>query len=472
MSVRYSDDFWETIPNNPTLESDYVYDFTHYKSKTLKNQVKDYFFEELENDRITDSTLYTYARYLKHFTAFLDEYSIELDSFNELTQLMVEQYIFHLRASDELKTPSSKSTAFSAFKSTVRFGQMFQRDNYPTTEIFPKDVSRLFGVEDVMLTKVIDDYVLKQIDVALETATEDIQTKVLIYTARETGLRLSEILTLRENCVMEDFAGSPILFTYSFKNEKERAIPITKKLERSIKQLEAHNAELKSQEMFEFVEGTPENLLFIKYNKKGKYRGKYTKVAQGYARDLLQNFVKIHSIRDVEGNYVPDLLYHSFRHTIGTEMLSYGSAPDDVMAHLGHESMHSTSNYARVTESKLQADYDKLGFIGISELELVENSSKGTVIIKQQKLIAGSLPDGSCLKAFEGDNHCKKFNACLFCNKYRTYVKDLPAHRNQLERLRQDKQAYADEMSIGNLEYVEDIEKALITIIERLEALK
>lgn len=472
MSVRYSDDFWQTTPNNPTLESDYVFDFRHYNSNVLKNQVKDYIFEELENDRITDGTLYTYARYLKHFTAFLDEYSIKLNNFSELTQLMIEQYIFYLRASDELKTPNSKTTAFSAFKATVRFGQMFQRENYPTSEIFPKDVSRLFGVEDVILTKVIDDGVLNQIDMAIEAESEDVRTKVLVYIARETGLRLSEILSLRENCVMEDFAGSPILFTYSFKNEKERAIPITKKLEKSIKQLEAYNADIRSQEMFKLAEDTPENLLFTRFNTKGKNRGKYTKASQGYARDMLREFVDNFDIQDSKGDEVSNLLYHSFRHTIGTEMLSYGSAPDDVMAHLGHESMHSTSNYARVTESKLQTDYDKLGFIGITELDLVKNSSKGTAIIKQQKLIAGSLPDGSCLKAFEGDNHCEKFNACLFCNKYRTYVKDLPTHRNQLERLRQDKQAYADEMSIGNLEYVEDIEKALITIIERLEALK
>lgn len=167
-----------------------------------------------------------------------------------------------------------------------------------------------------------------------------------------------------------------------------------------------------------------------------------------------------------------NLKYHAFRHTLGTEMLNRGMSIFEIADYLGHESLHSTSGYAKLKNPTVQKAYKKLGFIGMIVEDISEKS------LKKQKLDnhilkSASLPDGACKKPIDNQgNICAKFNMCIICPKFITTPKHLPIHKDHLKRLRADREQYMASEYIGTQEHVETIEYALKTIIERLEVMQ
>ncbi|ACL74456.1 tyrosine-type recombinase/integrase [Ruminiclostridium cellulolyticum] len=458
MIVNYDDDIWRIPATNNYSITDYNFEFGRFKSPTLKMQVKDYMYAHLKRDVVEHSTLHRYCYSLQHFANFIESNEIWLSYFSELTPLMIDQFILYLKR--ELKSPKTMVVAFSALKSVVRFGQFLQSEKYPPMQIFPDSPCRIFGIEDTLTTKCISNFVMIQINQALKKE-QDILLKTCLLIAKETGLRLSEILLLEEGCVMEDFLGSPILFTFSPKIDDERAVVISTELLKVVNELNRYTKE--------FRKKNNTLLLFVRKAKK-KCRKEIVQYNQSIARSELRDFKIRNKIVDESGQ-IADFTFHSFRHTLGTDMINNGMSPIDVRSQLGHVSMHSTGIYARVSNTSLQNEYAKLGFIGISEKTLSDVYSISEKVIAEEKKIQGALPDGICTKVFEGETHCSKFNMCLFCDKYRTFIKDLPTHKEHLERLRKDRIQYMSEMSIGNQEFLQRIEDALVTIIERLETL-
>lgn len=458
MDICIDDDKWLI----PSLENvsvcGYTFDFTHFKRSLLKKQIKRYFFENIKRALKKVSTLHRYSYSLKHFTNFLAVNNICINDFSELTSLIVDKYILYLKS--KLSSSNTMSLAFCALKDCCIYGQILQLDKYPKKSIFPDNPSRIFGVEDTLKTKTISDYVLSQINIGL-SKEQNILLKTCICIAKETGLRLSEILLLEENCVMEDFYNSPILFTFSHKNNNERAVPISEELAKQIEELQLSTESTRTK--------FNNKLLFVK-EKKG-FTCECIVYTQYIARSELKEFKFKNKIIDESGN-IANFSYHSFRHTLGTDMINNDMTPLEVNRYLGHKSMHSTGKYAKVSDNTLMQEYRKLGCIGIKEARVVDAVSEPELELIQQQDFEGSLPDGICKKAFQGEYHCKKFNLCLFCNKYRTFIRDLPTHRAHLERIRSNRADYKHQLGIGNEQYIQDIEDTLVAIIQRLEELE
>lgn len=120
-------------------------------------------------------------------------------------------------------------------------------------------------------------------------------------------------------------------------------------------------------------------------------------------------------------------------------------------------------------ESTVQKEYERLGLIGISEEALRTVVSEPEAILKKHQATVGELPNGFCMKAFDGDKRCEKFNICLFCSKYRTFVKDLPTHKDHLLRVRTVIEQYDSSAAGESMEYMKKLEAALETIIRKLE---
>lgn len=458
IQVNYNDDNWKIPCKDKSLHNFYSFDFTHIKSKTLKNQFKDYIFAGIKREFVEISTLNRYCYYFYKFTDFLEEAEIKINYFSDLTGDVIDKFIIYLKS--VCNSSSSMVLSYTSLKQSVRYGQNLGLDLYPKKEIFPMETSRIFGQEDTLKTRLFSDDVAFQIEDALDKE-KDIYIKTLIMIAYETGLRLSEILNIEEGSVLNDFASSPLLFTQSFKNKDERCVPISKKCSKQISALEIYTHGIRI-----------DNKIFTKkYKYKNKNKNEYTLYRQNRAREDLNQFLKRNNVTDETGN-IAYVIFHGFRHHVGTTYLNSGASADETRMSLGQKSLHSTNLYAKMKPKTLLQAYKKIGFIGISESDLKENIEESKTIIDKQKAIQGALPDGICLNAFEGENHCEKFNVCLLCSKFRTTVDDLPTHKQHLKRLIADKERYMAEMSIGNVEYVDSIEIALETIIERLEAIK
>lgn len=451
--VDYNSDIWRIPCKDKSLGNFHSFDFSHIQSQTLKNQFKDYFFAGVKSEFVKISTLHRYCYSLSKFTNFLSETKLEINYFSDLTGNIIDKFIMYLKSI--CNSSSAMVLSYVALKQSVRYGQNIGLDLYPKKEIFPMETSRIFGQEDTLKTRLFSDDVAFQIEDVIDKEP-NIYLKTLIMIVYETGLRLSEILNIEEGSILKDFAGTPLLFTQSFKGDEERCVPITEKCAEQIKQLEEYTKDF----------SVNRKIFSERYKRKS---GSHI-VYQGEMRKALKKFLEKNNIVDETGK-IAYVIFHGFRHNVGTTNLNSGASADDTRQILGHKSLHSTNLYAKIKPKMLLQAYKKIGFIGISESDLEDNIEESEIIIENQKVIEGTLPDGVCLKAFEGENRCEKFNVCLLCSKFRTTVDDLPTHIQHLERLKSNKASYMAEMSIGNIEYVEKIEIALETIIERLEAI-
>lgn len=182
---------------------------------------------------------------------------------------------------------------------------------------------------------------------------------------------------------------------------------------------------------------------------------------------MLEAFALRHHICN-EKEHLVSFTFHQFRHTLGMHSMNSGMNPKEIMTMLGHESVHSTSLYAKVRNETLDRDYRKIGFIGIATSNMSEQVGE---VYTLERALAGALPDGTCLKAFEGDSSCGKLNKCLLCAKFITTPEYLTIHKEHLRRLQQDKAQYMKDSYICNIEKVERLEAALRTIICQLEEL-
>lgn len=87
--------------------------------------------------------------------------------------------------------------------------------------------------------------------------------------------------------------------------------------------------------------------------------------------------------------------------------------------------------------------------------------------------MSASLPDGACQKPINNEGKiCSKFNMCVICPKFITTPEHLPIHKDHLDRLRANREAYMAQEYIGTTHHLETVEYALETIIGRLEAMQ
>lgn len=461
-----SKDIW-TLPSNDNL-SDYTFNFEFLPNEWFKKTIKHITKESIKIGRLKLSTLHRYNYSLERFFDFLKENKYVFSDFSDVTFEVIEEYVHYLLAA--LKSPSTRALSIAALKHTIEFGQLFEINGFPNTDVFDGTEYRTLQSEDILKSTLISDDVLMQIDNALNEMARNLdelsfneQTLwALITVLRHTGIRLSEALMLHENCLRKDLMNKYLLEVVSEKNETERFIPISIKVVKAIKFLmestKRIRLELGSSKIF---------FIFLVTQKKYKF------ITQQRAREFLKNlFVEKYNITHTSGELI-QLYFHQFRHQMGTDLINNGMSPFEVMQYLGHESMHSTRLYAKVRNDKLTSEYNKLGFIGLIKPTVSLISDKqGNELSKEIKMTM-QLPDGACTKPIEKKvANCIKPNACLFCPKFITTPEYLDIHKNHLKRLRADKLRYMGEDLFGNEYVLNQTEKTLEDIISRLESLE
>lgn len=462
-----SKDKW-ILPASEDL-ADYTFEFGHLPNDWFKETVKRILRENITIGRMEISTLHRYHYSLNFFWEFIRIYNIELETFADITYELIEGFVHYLQANTN--SPSTRGVAFASLKHHIRHGQLLEWDGFPTSEIFDGTEQRILQTEDTLKSMLIDDEVMESIDAALykwkssfNPVQEDLNEVVLwalITIIRHTGIRLSEALNLKADCLTKDFMKRYLLEVISKKNKTDRFIAVNKDVVIAIdylcKATEKIRSELKTDKLFYYRQKS----------------GEYKILRQVLARHWLYNkFILRFGIKDSNGN-LAKFTFHSFRHQIGTDLLNNGMSPFEVQQYLGHESMHSTRLYAKVRNDRLTKEYKKLGFIGVikkSTEDIVDGDGNK---LDAEKPLMAQLPDGVCAKPIGTKViNCKKPNACLFCPKFITTPEFLDIHREHLERIRADKRRYLAEELMGSEYHLFETEKILEEIINRLEALQ
>jgi integrase/recombinase XerC len=216
------------------------------------------------------------------------------------------------------------SSLKSFFKYHLKTGTI---DATPMANVISPKISKRLPVF------VKEDDTKKLVD-ALNQSTDDwksLNAKMLITIFYETGMRLSELIMLKEKQI--DFSRSHIKVLG--KGNKERIIPVSKNTIISIRDYQ----QLKKKSF----EHTDDFLLVT---------GKGKKIYPKYAYLLVNRYLGQASTLDKKSPHV-------LRHTFATHLMNNGADLNAVKELLGHSSLASTQVYTHNTIEKLKDVYKK-----------------------------------------------------------------------------------------------------------------
>jgi integrase/recombinase XerC len=276
--------------------------------------------------RYSAHTIRSYQDDLVQFFDFLDKQLGKL-SLAEISSSFVRSWLASLKDDDvTARTINRKiSTLKSFFKFQLKQGKI---ENTPMGNIISPKISKRLPV-------FIKEKDLVDLTNALNANTEDwdsLNTKMLITIFYSTGMRLSELINLKEKQV--DFSRKQLKILG--KGNKERIIPAGVDLLTVIKDY--------INEKRKIFEKTEDALLVSSKGKK-----LYPKYAYNLVRGILTEEVKTLDKKSP----------HVLRHTFATHLMNNGANLDAVKELLGHASLASTQVYTHNTIEKLKNVYKK-----------------------------------------------------------------------------------------------------------------
>jgi len=276
--------------------------------------------------RYSAHTIRSYHDDLVQFFDFL-KLQFETSRLPEISTTFIRSWLASLKDDDiTARTINRKiSTLKSFFKFQLKQGKI---ENTPMGNIISPKISKRLPV-------FIKEKDLADLSKTINANTEDwdgLNTKMLITVFYSTGMRLSELINMKEKQV--DFSRKQLKILG--KGNKERVIPAGVELLEVIK-------EYINEKRKEF-EKTDDVLLVSP-------RGK--KLNPKYAYNLVRN------ILTTEIKTLDKKSPHVLRHTFATHLMNNGANLDAVKELLGHASLSSTQVYTHNTIEKLKNVYKK-----------------------------------------------------------------------------------------------------------------
>jgi len=283
------------------------------------------FFDYLQFEkRYSVHTIISYQSDLLHFFSFAKS-QFGIDEIEKIDYNIIRSWLAMLKQQGlSSKTINRK---ISCLKSFFKYQQ---RQGLIITSPMAKIVSPKNGKRIPVFVKEDEVKVIAQ---SLSSATEDwrsLNRKMLIAIFYATGMRLSELINLKERQI--DYSRSEVKVVG--KGNKERIIPISMEL---AKEMQSY-CELKRKEF-----GPSETLLVTEKGKKlyPKYAYLQVKKVLGKAATLDKKSP------------------HVLRHSFATHLMNAGADLNAVKELLGHSSLAATQVYTHTTIEKLKDIYKK-----------------------------------------------------------------------------------------------------------------
>jgi integrase/recombinase XerC len=275
--------------------------------------------------RYSQHTIRSYHDDLVQFFGWLELQYGNLE-INAIGYTFIRSWLASLKDRDQTsKTINRKiSSLKSFFKYQVRTGRL---ENTPMTKIISPKTSK-------RLPSFVQTGQAKELIQSLEhtESWKELNTKMLITLFYNSGMRLSELVNLRESQV--DFGKKQIKVLG--KGNKERIIPVSSETIGDIK-----SYILKKRKEFESKD---ESLLVTEKGKK-----LYPKYAYLLVRDFLNKQMKTLDKKSP----------HVLRHSFATHLANNGADLNAIKELLGHSSLAATQIYMHNTIEKLKDIYKK-----------------------------------------------------------------------------------------------------------------
>ncbi len=445
---KYSDDTWDLRPFiklKTTKESLKYLSFGYIKDADIKEAVKQYSYYKL--GKIKPQTVRNYIN--GSLPMFIEYCSI--NGIHSFADVSLEDYLtFNLWMKDEKKV--AQQTGFISchvVEEIIRIGQIkgwnVPQFHLPKTET----ACQLWPVQKTMKTnktKPIPEDIFDKILYHAVHDEKDILTKAGVIIQSQTGLRINEVLSIKEGCVKRTSDGYDHMEVTLGKTEKGEPIIhkvfINELVKNVIAELLEATAELRK-------ESGLKELFIIRYHGIRVLNG------SKWNDNRLSHFIERHDIRDGKGNLYP-LASHQFRATFVRELIKRKVPIAMIMKQYSHVSIEMTAHYLTLQEEEVKEIYSdmilspeskiaglrakeikgKLGtlFHGKTESEIDE------IITGLAKTMSfNPLPTGVCLYDFRRGN-CSDGDGCFFynCPNYITEVQFYPILKDELDLLEKE----------------------------------
>ena len=364
---------------------------------------------------------------IKAFAFFLSKCYPDLININQINEEVITNYYLYLRRQNY--KPGHIKNYLLALKIFLDTGNSYNWFNIPCQ--FISDWIAVVHKEIKQIPKFIPDNVLRQLNQHIEALQEPVQRMLLVI--QECGIRVSELVSLKFDCLQQDSTGGWFLKFKRSKMKKEDVIPISNELAGVVKA---------QQDYIRNIFAEKYQYLFCaskRYFKKGEvydFTPQPRIMPSQRFNDCLNWLSEKFNICDSSG-VIWHFHSHQFRHTVGTRMINNNVPHHIIQRYLGHSSPTMTSVYAYIMDTTLKKEindyHSKVVNIAGEIIQSEFPELEKTELQWMKKQILGEvLPNGFC--GLPAHLTCSKGNACLQCGDFRTTQEFLDKHKEHRER--------------------------------------
>ncbi|MEY8199263.1 MAG: site-specific integrase [Gammaproteobacteria bacterium] len=479
MSTKQSTSKLKVISKNPIFQEDvWSFEALGYKEDERPSGqnnltlygisqpwLRDRFKEIIWRKRVSVQayTIVAYARVGRSLSAFIDtEY--DRSSIQIVTKDLMQRYMESISDKSHATRSSTCSQLNEITTCWMQWG-LLSKDKYPliTKDMAPrrrpasKPKGLSFKVQNDM-----DSYL----------NSEDTEATRMFKVMMEIGMRGSELLALKKDCLTQDNEGDWYLTRLNRKYLKEHTVPVSHEVANLVKlQITCNEEYCENMDVL-----NPNNFLFG-HKRKGKFKPYSLRAINTRLKRITEN-IKLTNELGVKQK----ISTHAFRHTVGTNLINNGVDMITVQNFLGHETPMMTAIYAQLHNKTMRTAINKAqnqlvdikgklytGLDVIQEVEVIKDDDT-PIEAKWLKLqlATQALSNGIC--ALPIKQTCPHANACLTCTSFRTDKTFIDVHRQQLKTAKN----LVNESKAKNYTRQYDlnvqVRDNLITIIDGLEA--
>jgi integrase/recombinase XerC len=294
-------------------------------------------------------TLRSYESDLSQFLAFLSPPGLEPPPLQDVTHLMIREFVAHLHDHNLEKSSIARKLAAirSFFKFAVREGMILRNPaRLVATPKLPKRIPAVMSAED--LNTFLDGVVAGPARAATpgkrsrggegleENRLLVKRDRAILELLYASGLRVSELTGLN----LADVDRKDLMLRVRGKGNKERIVPYGGKAEQALRAYEPLRTDILRKS------GRRGDALAIFLNHRG------TRLGQRSVARIVKKYVRLFNV-----NW--DMHPHSLRHAFATHLLADGADLRAIQELLGHSSLSTTQRYTHATIRQLLEVYDK-----------------------------------------------------------------------------------------------------------------
>lgn len=411
---------------------------------------------------VTPQTLSAYVSTMRLLDRYLSSLPHVLPDTKSLKRMHIEGFLQSI--SDRSK--QTQASHVTRINEIFHCWQDWSIISVPATSLIHRgDAPRQFLVRKPRFIETSSNEILKgQLDIKHNPLCR------AVAIIQETGMRGTEVLQLKQDCLSQDTHGDWYLSRHNLKINETHTVPISHTLYDTIfcqieyvKQLTIKNEVVNSK-----------NLLFVHY-----WRGELCHYNLRTLNRHLSSLCDLGAVTDGVGKK-QKITSHMFRHTVGTNLINDGMSQLFVQRFLGHKSAEMTAVYAHIHDRTLRSEIDKANqklvdikgnFYEIDDVVQSISDSEPIDIDAQwlkSNISAQTLPNGIC--SLPVKQHCPHANACLTCPSFRTDETFLAAHKEQLSRCHAIVTVSVEKSYTRQAQLNSEVAKNLTNIIEAIES--